>query len=207
MSKIVIFGAPGTGCNHLRWLLLTCTEWNNNKIKDIDFFRNEVYPRSRTWYNWLIFEKKFKTLLNEQTQIIIPRGNVHHTLFPDLNAYVHDKKNYNLFITPINNIDNIIHKYAMINSYFDGADLTKLPNFMSQWYTDIVNTNYNNKVLWDYVWFLDNNKIVEHLEKICKQCELQQPNRHLIESINQMWLDSWQNLHKDFQNFLKYPIK
>jgi hypothetical protein len=203
MSKILIFGAPGAGCSHMRWLLLACTEWRNKQLIDIKkFFETQVYPINRTWHNWLTYEKKFKRLLDNQTEpnIELLPGSVHHGLFADLSQTAQGPTDINLFCMADN---TIIKKYAMINSYLDGADLFQLINFTAQWHNTIKNKHFHNKILWQYDWFLDNNEVVKQIQHLCTQCGLEQPNPDLIRSINQMWLDCWNNLCKDFNIFFK----
>lgn len=207
MSKITIYGAPGAGTSHLRWLLLCCTNWLDTLLIDpIDFFSMEVYPKQRSWHNWLKYEKKYKTFLHSQStpSIEIPTGGVYHGLFPDINDVSGESQDFNVFCL---GTSKILKKYAMINSYLDGADLLQLSNYTTQWEEQIKIKNINNKIIWHYNWFLDHNILVKRLNEICNTTHLKKPDTKFIKTINQQWLDCWDNAHKDFIKFFKNPIK
>jgi hypothetical protein len=123
----------GAFANHIRWLLLLDSSFSmsnnysnlpeninaelNSKFNKINFsqidskltsFRDYIYPSSRTWHNWLIFEWRWRTRLNEYINLChhydeltnIHKKTIVCTIDPDI-AY----KSYVKFNSNCNNTD------------------------------------------------------------------------------------------------------
>ena len=79
MNKSIIFPS-GSGGNQVRWLLFLDKQitvpsdklWENCQFdtqSKLAFIKNEIYPSTRSWNNWLTFEWKYRKDLDTQITV------------------------------------------------------------------------------------------------------------------------------------------
>ena len=104
----IIFPAGFAG-NHLRWLLFLDPRYDvsksicaNTVSRKLKFIQKNVYPDTRTWYNWLTTEWKYRVALNDYIEIV-------HAQFNWENS-----SNKELYLTT-KNLDLPFHHYFHLN--------------------------------------------------------------------------------------------
>lgn len=69
-SAFNIIAPPGAFSNHLRWLLLLDSRFSlPTELDTLEFFEQCVYPKERTWHNWLFYEFHYRVQLNKYIYI------------------------------------------------------------------------------------------------------------------------------------------
>lgn len=112
MNKRIIYPVAGGG-NHVRWLMyfdksFDKMHFSSDKSPDdkLKFIETKVYPKERTWHNWIQFEKKHRKKYDH----IIDLESTHH-----LYSY---KENSKTIVMSFNDYTECIQKFLIIFSYY-----------------------------------------------------------------------------------------
>jgi len=147
----------GTAGNHIRWLMYFDKSFDPMRSLDIKlkFIQLKVYPKERTWHNWLTFEwefrRQYQTMLKIEHDLTIDNPS-------DKSIYLR----YNDYTKPMNH-------YRCLNPGLNGFDVEKFKSLYST-HEDLLNglqLNENKKIIIaDIFWndVLDKDTYTELIE-------------------------------------------
>jgi hypothetical protein len=190
MRKRLVY-PPAGGGNHVRWLMyfdksfdpmhLTSDKSPDNKLK---FIETKIYPKERTWHNWLTFEWKHRRKYDH----IIALDSDHHTykykennktIIMSFNDYTECIKKFVVIISQFTDnwsiADIIEEKWAA--SYDAGIKLQKISPFEKVIASDVIWEDVlNKKFYYDIIdfWELeDHYEYAARVHKLWRDCQKQ----------------------------------
>lgn len=126
-SEYVISGPIGAYMNHLRWLMLV-----SNDVTLADYILNNVYPKSRTAFNWLSYEWRYR--LDPKVNSLIAVQHWPTTIIEDMPNI---KKIVFIEALP----EHCLKHYLKINPWLNGYDVSQFRDLI----TDTINHQYQIK--------------------------------------------------------------
>ena len=195
MNKRLIFPIGGGG-NHLRWLMyfdksFDTMHFSSDKspTNKLTFIETQVYPKERTWHNWIEFEWKYRKRYN-----FILNIEVHHD-------FIEYKENTKTIILSFNDYTECIKKFLVIGdrNMFPNNTLSEIKEVYNRYSNDITSNTYSplekiitsdaiwedvldKKLYYDIINFLELEDHYEYAAKahiLWKNCQNQALNQFM----------------------------
>lgn len=185
----MIIAAPIGGYgNHLRLLILISLRSTLTK----EIILEKIYPDNRTWHNWLMFEWKFRNVLNKQILL------------------THDEVNEEVIslLVLISNPELCYHHYLKVNSSFNNNGI---PNFFND--INSFNNFYQNRTNRNNLKLINSyNLYSENLDKdlycsLIDFLKIKNNNYDIAKDIHAKWYQLVIKSEKDFLNHVNSIYK
>lgn len=149
----------GAGGNHIRWLMYFDKSFDKmhfsvDKSPDdkLKFIETNIYPKERTWHNWLSFEWKHRIKFNH----IISIDSRHHLLDDGHALLLQDENQTKAIILSFNDYTECIKRYLVIFTQQSPWSLPRIKEEIYDTYNNHIksktNSSFQKIIPSDVIW-------------------------------------------------------